>query len=67
MYVIGSGNGLFQFIHAHDLMDAYEVMDRGESGTYNVGTDRFGSLRGDLENPIRHAQSRSKVKSLLKC
>lgn len=65
VYVIGSGNIKFQFIHAHDLMDFYMLaMDAGKAGTYNVGTDIFGTLRGDLEDLIRYAGSRSKVKSL---
>jgi nucleoside-diphosphate-sugar epimerase len=65
VYVIGSGNIKFQFIHAHDLMDFYMLaLDRGESGTYNVGTDTFGTLRGDLENLIKYAGSTSRVRSL---
>jgi nucleoside-diphosphate-sugar epimerase len=65
VYVIGSGNIRFQFIHAHDLMDFYMLaLDAGKSGTYNVGTDRFGTLRGDLEKLIAYAGSTSKVKSL---
>lgn len=63
--MIGSGNIKFQFIHAYDLMDFYMLaLDAGRSGTYNVGTDRFGTLRGDLERLIAYAGSTSKVKSL---
>lgn len=65
VYVIGDGNIKFQFIHAADLMDLYMIaLDSGKTGTYNVGTDRFGTLRGDLEELIRYAGSTSKVKSL---
>lgn len=65
VYVIGSGNIKFQFIHAHDLMDLYMLaLDAGKTGVYNVGTDRFGTLRGDLENLIAYAGSKSTVKSL---
>lgn len=65
VYVIGSGNIKFQFIHAHDLMDFYMLaMDAGQTGTYNVGTDAFGTLRHDLEDLIQYAGSRSKVRSL---
>jgi nucleoside-diphosphate-sugar epimerase len=65
VYTIGDGNMLFQFVHAHDLMDFYMLalaLDR--PGVYNVGTDRFGTLREGLENLIRHAGSSSRVKSL---
>jgi nucleoside-diphosphate-sugar epimerase len=65
VYVIGNGNIKFQFIHAYDLMDFYMLaLDTGKTGTYNVGTDHFGTLRGDLERLIAYAGSTSKVKSL---
>lgn len=65
VYTIGSGRGGFQFVHAHDLMDAYLLaLDAGRPGAYNVGTDRFGSLRDALQNLIVHAGSSSQVKAL---
>src|SRR5436190_24238051 len=46
-------------------MDAYLLaLDHGKSGNYNVGTDRFGSVREALEHLIVSAKSPSKVKSL---
>ncbi len=65
VYVIGSGNGPFQFVHAHDLMDAYVLaLDSGKPGAYNVGTDRYGTLREGLAHLISYAGKSSKVKSL---
>ena len=65
IYVIGDGNQLFQFVHAHDLMDAYMLaMDANHPGAYNVGTDRFGTLREGLEKLVAYAGSTSKVTSL---
>ena len=65
VYVIGDGNGLFQFVHAHDLMDAYLLaLDHGQPGVYNVGAAQFGSVRQALETLIAYAHSPSKVKSL---
>src|SRR5262245_34410952 len=65
VYVMGRSDGLFQFVHAHDLMDAYMlVLQYGKSATYNVGTDRFGSIREALERLIKYAESGSRVKSL---
>jgi nucleoside-diphosphate-sugar epimerase len=65
VYVIGSGNIDFQFVHARDLMEAYMIaVEHGKAGTYNVGTDRYGTLRQALENLIRHARSQSRVRSL---
>lgn len=65
IYVIGDGNQKFQFVHAHDLMDAYMLaMDAGHPGAYNVGTDRFGTLRDALDHVIAHAHSTSRVTGL---
>lgn len=65
VYVIGDGNVLFQFVHAHDLMDAYMLaLDLGRPGAYNVGAERYGTLRQGLENLIQYAGSSSKVKGL---
>ncbi|MFN7937882.1 MAG: NAD-dependent epimerase/dehydratase family protein [Bryobacteraceae bacterium] len=65
VYTIGSGNVPFQFVHAQDLMDAYMLaVERGKAGIYNVGTDRYGTLRQALENLVQHAGSRSRVRSL---
>lgn len=65
VYVLGQGDGLFQFVHAHDLMDAYGLaLDHQKAGAYNVGTDHFGTLREALEHLIGHARSASRVRSL---
>ncbi len=65
IYTIGNGENLFQFVHAHDLMDAYMIIAKMEkSGAYNVGTDTFGTLNEALENVIKHAGSKSRVKHL---
>jgi nucleoside-diphosphate-sugar epimerase len=65
VYVVGSGDHRVQFIHALDLIDfCMLALDTGRSGTYNVGTDCFGTLRGDLEELIAYANSQSKVRSL---
>jgi nucleoside-diphosphate-sugar epimerase len=65
VYVIGDGNIKFQFIHAADLMDFYMLaLDGKKPGIYNVGTDRFGTLRADLEALIAYAHSASTVKGL---
>jgi len=65
VYVIGDGNIQFQFVHAHDLMDAYMLaLDLGRPGAYNVGAEHYGTLRQGLENLIQYAGSSSKVKGL---
>jgi len=65
VYVIGSGNVGFQFVHAHDLMDFYMLaLDANKSGVYNVGAPDFGTLREALENLVEVAGTKSRVKSL---
>ncbi|MBF0425947.1 MAG: NAD-dependent epimerase/dehydratase family protein [Magnetococcales bacterium] len=65
VYTIGDGNGLFQFVHAHDLMDFYMIaLDSGRTGIYNVGSDRFGTLREGLERLIQVAGTSSRVRAL---
>jgi len=63
--VMGSGNNRFQFIHAHDLADATILAaHRPGAQVYNIGTDRFGTMRQVLEALCRHAGTGSKVRSV---
>lgn len=65
IYTIGNGRNLFQFIHAHDLMDAYMVaLAQNRSLTLNVGTEQFSTLNDALSNLIAVAKSTSKVRHL---
>ncbi len=65
IFVVGDGNSKFQFVHADDLIDFYMLALRlGKPGVYNVGTDRFGTMREALENLVRYAGSTSRVRSL---
>jgi nucleoside-diphosphate-sugar epimerase len=63
--VLGSGDNLYQFVHAEDLADAC-ILAAGRPGprTYNCGTDRFGTMREVLEALCRHAGTGSKVRSV---
>ncbi|HSI85525.1 MAG: NAD-dependent epimerase/dehydratase family protein [Candidatus Methylacidiphilales bacterium] len=65
IFVIGDGQNKFQFVQAHDLMDAYMLaLDSQHPGAYNVGTDRFGTLEEALQHVIAHAGSTSRVRHL---
>jgi nucleoside-diphosphate-sugar epimerase len=62
VYIIGDGSNRFQFAHVDDLADvSIETALRRKSGIFNVGTDRFGTLREVLERLCRHAGTGSKV------
>jgi nucleoside-diphosphate-sugar epimerase len=63
--VMGDGSQRQQFVHVDDLMDFYMLaLESGRPGTYNVGTDRFGTLREDLDALIAHAGTRARVAGL---
>lgn len=65
VYVIGDGTNLFQFVHVDDLIDAcIKAAYSDSSGLYNIGTDRYRTLREDLEGLIAYAGTGSRVKSL---
>lgn len=64
VYMLGSGDNRFQLISAHDLASAVFAVSkkspRGED--YNIGTDKFTTLKGDLEEFIKKAGSKSKFR-----
>ncbi|MFO0566675.1 MAG: NAD-dependent epimerase/dehydratase family protein [Polyangiaceae bacterium] len=65
VYLLGGGQNRFQFVHADDLARACVLADqRSESETFLCGTDRFGTMRELLVGLVRHAGSKSSVRSL---
>ena len=65
VYVLGSGDNRYQFVHADDLADAcLRAGDRPGPTTYNVGTTRFGTMRETLQALVDHAGTGSRVRSL---
>ena len=65
IYIIGSGKNVFQFAHVSDLVDvSIETSMKRLSGFFNIGTDKFGSLREVLESLCEFADTGSKVISL---
>lgn len=54
--VLGRGDNVYQFVHADDLASAclLAAMRPGPS-VYNVGAERFGTMRETLEALIAHA------------
>ncbi|HXC49592.1 MAG TPA: NAD-dependent epimerase/dehydratase family protein [Candidatus Limnocylindrales bacterium] len=63
--VLGKGDNLYQFVHADDLADAC-IRAGGRPGfaVYNIGAERFGTMREILEALCRHAGTGSKVYSV---
>jgi nucleoside-diphosphate-sugar epimerase len=65
IYIIGSGNNIFQFVHLHDVVTAcIKACQLNKNEIFNVGAAKYSTLRQDLEKLIKHAKSSSKVISL---
>src|SRR5262249_10892627 len=63
--IFNGGNNIYQFVHADDL--AWACMAAGRRpgfAVYNIGAERFGTMRELLKALIRHAKSTSRIKSL---
>ncbi len=65
IYIIGDGENLFQFIHVQDLCDAMiNASHKMSSGVYNIGTDRYSTLKQDLNSFISAVGSTSVICSI---
>ena len=63
--VLGSGDNVYQFVHAADLADACRrAAERPGPAVYNVGAERFGTMRAALEALCEHAGTGARVRSL---
>lgn len=63
--VLGPGDNLYQFIDVRDLSDAcLRAAARRGPAVYNVGAERFGTMRETLEGLVRHAGTPSRVRSV---
>lgn len=60
--VLGDGNNIYQFIHVSDLADAC-ILAGNKKGfsAYNIGAEKFGTVRELMEDLIKHAGTKSKV------
>jgi nucleoside-diphosphate-sugar epimerase len=65
LYLLGDGSNRFQFVHADDLADAcVRAGERAGAEIFNIGADRFGTMRQLLEALARHAGTASVVRCL---
>ncbi len=65
IFVLGDGCNRYQFVHADDLADVCTLAGaKAGPDVFNVGTDRFGTMRESLEALCAHADTGSKVRSL---
>lgn len=67
VYVIGDGQNIIQFLHAHDLIECYMFLcDKEEPGFYNVGAEGSENLETTLTKLAQHAGTKTEVKHLPK-
>ncbi|MBI3781864.1 MAG: NAD-dependent epimerase/dehydratase family protein [Deltaproteobacteria bacterium] len=63
--VLGKGDNLYQFVHADDLAEAcIKAAARPGPAIYNIGAERFGTMRQTLEALCTHAGTGSRVYSV---
>ena len=62
IYIIGDGSNVFQFAHVDDLVEAsIETALKQKRGHFNIGTDRYGTLREVLTHLCEYADTGAKV------
>ena len=65
VFVFGSGDNRYQFVHANDLADAcLRAAARPGPAVYNLGAASFGTMRETLQALVDHANTGSRVRSL---
>ena len=63
--VFDGGENVYQFIHSDDLADAcIQTVKLSKDGCFNIGTDRYSSMKDLLQELIDFSQKESKIKSL---
>jgi nucleoside-diphosphate-sugar epimerase len=63
--VLGDGTNRYQFVHSDDLAEVCLLAaGSADPDVFNVGTDRFGTMRETLEALCRHAGTDAVVRSL---
>lgn len=63
--VLGDGSNRYQFVHSDDLAEVCVRAAASEGpGLFNVGTDRFGTMRQTLDALCAHAGTGSQVRSV---
>jgi len=64
--VLNNGENIYQFIHSDDLAEATisSINTIENFNSFNIGSEKFGTMRNALENLCEYANTGSKVYSL---
>ena len=62
IYILGDGSNKFSYVSRSDLVDAMVLSaEKGSGEVLNISTEEYGTYRGDLEDLIKYAGSKSKI------
>lgn len=62
IFIFGDGNNKYSYISISDLIEAMILSaEKGIGQVFNIATDRYGTYRGDIEDLIEYAGSKSKT------
>ena len=63
--VFDQGENIYQFIHSDDLAQAcIQTVKLSKNGCFNIGTDRYSTMKDLLQDLIDFSQQKSLIKSL---
>lgn len=63
--VLNDGNNLYQFIDIKDLVEViYKCSLKNISGDFNIGSEKFNSIRDNISYLIEYANSKSIIKNI---
>jgi nucleoside-diphosphate-sugar epimerase len=65
IYIIGPGNNRYQMLSTDDLVEACILaIDKGSNEVFHLGSDKYSTVREELEELVAYAKTGSKVISL---
>ena len=65
VYVMGEGKKLFQFVHVNDVVKFIILcVQKHKTDIYNIGTDKYSTLRDTLTFLINYAGTKSRIVNL---
>ena len=63
--VLDEGKNIYQFVHAKDLANASIAAGKKSNGnTYNIGAQKYSSMKEAIQFLINNSNSRSQIKSI---
>ena len=62
VFIFGDGQNKYSYVGISDLIDAIILCaTKGKGEIFNIATDDYGTYKGDIENLIQYAKSKSKT------